>query len=86
MLRFRVGVFPALEISTVKAFGPTVVGVPVIAPVEALRESPGGSVPESTIQFGAEQFVCVRVCEYAVFCTPFNNEVVMIAQGAGADG
>jgi hypothetical protein len=35
---------------TVKEYCPDAVGVPVIAPVEALSASPGGSEPRMTLQ------------------------------------
>ena len=41
--------FAALSVTvTVKLKGPAVVGVPVIAPVDAFRFKPGGSVPGGT--------------------------------------
>ena len=41
---------------TVNVYVPDVVGVPVIAPVEALRVSPAGNVPEITDHVTPEIF------------------------------
>jgi len=68
--------------ATVKLKVPTVVGVPKMTPVEALRVSPGGSEPTDTDQVsGGFTLNAVRVAEYAVPTWPPGTEVVVIANG-----
>ena len=58
---------------------PDPVGVPVICPKEALRESPVGSEPEVIDQvYGVFPPVAERVAEYVVPCCPSGNVEVMI--------
>lgn len=41
---------PSVTLNTSPEAGPTAVGVPVIAPVDVLRDTPAGSVPEVRAQ------------------------------------
>ena len=49
----------------VPVYVPAVVGVPVIAPLTGLSESPGGSEPDATAKVDANVPVAVTVWEYA---------------------
>jgi hypothetical protein len=61
------------------------VGVPVIAPVAALNESPAGKVPlVSDHVYGAVPPVAPKVAEYALPTCPFAKEVVVIERSLGA--
>lgn len=58
---------------------PTVVGVPVIAPVLPFRLSPGGRAPTVILQaYGNVPPVAVRVAEYGSLLIPTGSEVVVI--------
>ena len=61
----RVSVVLAASVTRiVKRFAPSVIGVPLISPVDALRLSPAGSVPVVTAQaYGVAPPVAVSVCE-----------------------
>ena len=62
---------------------PSAVGVPVIAPVEELRVSPAGSVPEITDHVTPERFAA-RVAEYAVPAVPSGRlDVVIVSVVTG---
>jgi hypothetical protein len=66
---------------TVKLKVPTVVGVPVIAPVLGFNVRPVGSAPLVTAQVtGAVPPVEASVAEYGEDTTPFPSEVVEIAK------
>jgi hypothetical protein len=73
-------VAPILSVNlTVKLKRPSLVGVPEITPVAALRESPRGKAPADIDQvYGAQPPVTASVCEYARNIRPFGNEVVVI--------
>ena len=59
------------------------VGVPVIAPVDAFRDKPVGSVPDGRDQvYGGFPPAAVSVAEYATFNWPFGKAVVVIVNGA----
>ena len=75
---------PTLSVTfNVNPTGPAVVGVPVIAPVLALRLSPAGSGPgDRDHVYGAVPPVAAAVCEYAILTSPSANEFVEIV---GAD-
>jgi hypothetical protein len=70
---------PRLSVTrNVKLLGPTVFGVPVIAPVPAFRFSPSGRDPTDTDQVRLPvPPVAVAVFEYAVPTVPPGNEVVV---------
>src|SRR5205085_2648716 len=76
---------PTLSLTaSVKLAVPAVVGVPVIAPVPALRFSPAGSAPTVTDQLsGAVPPLAVAVCEYA---TPavLPGKALVVITGAAA--
>jgi hypothetical protein len=60
-------------------------GVPLIAPVEAFRVNPVGSVPAVSCQKkGAMPPPVWRICEYAVPATPLASEVVVMVRTGGA--
>ena len=70
---------------TVKLDVPSVVGVPVIAPVASFKLKPGGSAPETTLHFGAPvPPVAVRVVLYLDPAVPSGSVVVVIRGGIGA--
>jgi hypothetical protein len=52
-----------LDTAIVKLLVPVVVGVPVIAPVLELIESPAGKEPTDTVQVGLVQLLDAGVCE-----------------------
>jgi hypothetical protein len=61
---------------------PTIVGVPVIAPVDASNENPAGNVPTATAQaYGVVPPVAANVAEYAELTTPAGNVVVVTESG-----
>ena len=69
---------------TVKLDVWAVVGVPVIAPVEAFSDSPAGSVPELRDQwYGGAPPVAPRVCAYAVPVVAAGREAVEIPSSGG---
>jgi hypothetical protein len=65
---------------------PAAVGVPVMAPVVALRLRPAGSVPDTMVHIsGATPPVLARVAEYAVPMVPEASAPVAVAiAGAGS--
>ena len=64
---------------TVKFEVPAVVGVPLITPVEALRERPAGKEPVRTLQArGGTPSEAVRVAEYEAPTVPSGREAVVI--------
>src|SRR4029079_17918303 len=64
---------------SVKFVVPAAVGVPVIAPVLALRLSPAGSGPGDNEQvYGVVPPLAAAVCEYTPVASPFNRVVVVI--------
>ena len=66
---------------TVKREVPDAVGVPEIVPVEALRVSPAGRLPELT-DHAAPEGLDVRVALYAVPNVPDGSDVVVIVSTA----
>jgi hypothetical protein len=68
---------------TVKSYGPAVVGVPEMAPLEA-SVSPGGNDPLVTAHTNGGEVFAVSVCEYAVPAVPAGNEVVVMLGGVAA--
>ena len=58
---------------------PALVGVPVIAPVEAPNSSPPGSDPAETDQVSPVPPVAARAVEYGEDCVPSGRAVVVIA-------
>jgi len=78
------------EARTVNEAADINVGVPVIAPVEALSDKPLGKDPEMTDQVKLDGFpVAAKVCEYTAPVVPPGNAVVVIvgavAMGGGAE-
>jgi hypothetical protein len=68
----------------VKSYAPTVVGVPVIAPLAA-SVRPGGNDPlPMDHAYGGAPPVAARVCAYAVAAVPGGSEPVVIFGGVGA--
>ncbi|MCI0525279.1 MAG: hypothetical protein L0Y75_08470, partial [Acidobacteria bacterium] len=61
---------------------PTLVGVPLISPVEELIERPGGSEPEEIDHIRAPvPPVAWSVCEYSAFKMPEGSDVVVTSGG-----
>lgn len=63
---------------TVKEYVPTAVGVPLISPVAALSDNPGGNAPDVTAQVGvteSPQADSVNCWEYAVEDVAFGSVV-----------
>ena len=96
-----VGACPAAATTTLKAFVPvlfaesftctvndevpTVVGVPAITPVPAVRLSPAGSEPVLTLQvYGVVPPLACSVVEYTLPAVPPGSDVVVIAGGCAA--
>jgi hypothetical protein len=58
---------------------PTIVGGPVIAPVDAFNDNPAGKVPVITAHvYGVVPPAATRVAEYAALTTPTGSDVVVI--------
>jgi len=66
MVKDRVAVLPLPSVTwTVNVYVPLVVGVPVIAPVTASSDSPGGSEPDVTAKvYAGLPPVTKTTCEY----------------------
>src|SRR5271154_6885538 len=63
----------------VKSEVAAVIGVPVMAPVEAFRLRPAGSVPIDMLhEYGLVPPAAARACEYGVPAVPLGNELVVI--------
>ena len=75
---------PKLSVTfSVKPAVPAVVGVPVIAPVLALRLSPTGRGPgDNDHVYGAVPPFAAAVCEYATLTSPSASELVVIVGAA----
>lgn len=74
------GATPLLAV-TVKVEVPVVVGVPERTPA-VLRVSPGGRVPEDTVNVGAGTPAAVNVYEYAAPTVPVAGGVLAVNTGA----
>jgi hypothetical protein len=85
MVRALVAVAPTLSVTfSVILEVPATVGVPVIAPVFALRLSPAGSGPGDNDQvYGSVPPVAAAVCEYTTLTSPFKSATVVM-DGAAA--
>src|SRR5262252_7593695 len=72
MVNGAVAVAEAASVTfTVKLEEPTVVGVPVIAPVEAVRARPGGNAPATMDQeYGGVPPIACSVAEYDALTEP----------------
>ena len=82
---FVAELFAASVTFTVNDEVPAVVGVPEIAPVDAVKLKPAGNVPALTLQvYGAVPLLACNVVEYAVPVVPPGNDVVVIVGGCGA--
>src|SRR5215510_1830977 len=83
MLSGAVAVAEAASVTfTVKLEEPTVVGVPVIAPVEAVRARPGGNAPATMDQeYGGVPPIACSVAEYDALTEPAGSEVVVMLSG-----
>ena len=69
---------------TVKADVPYAVGVPLTAPVDALRDRPAGQDPAlNDHASGVAPPVAARVAEYATPCWPSESDAVVMVRSAG---
>ena len=86
MLRAFVPVLFAASVTcTVNDVVPAVVDVPEMAPVDATRLSPAGSVPALTLQlYGVVPPLACSVVEYAVPAVPLGKDVVVTVGGCAA--
>lgn len=66
---------------TVKVAGPAAVGVPVIAPLEAIVKPAGSAPPVTANVYGAVPFVAATLAVYAAFIVPLGSVVVVIETG-----